>query len=106
MKLQFYVFKKASDLKFRSHSHNKFVALCRIALIFKPLICKTNIYIGQALTEEAREELLRKMLWIESNYQEYKTKEEDGMKAKLANNSKHKMYRYVRLFNMCILTEK
>lgn len=49
----------------------------------------------QALPEEKRSELLERELWVEANYTQYKTEQEDEMKIKLASSSKYKMYRLV-----------
>ena len=47
----------------------------------------------QAMPEHKRSELLERELWVEANFNQYKTEQEDEMKTKLASSGKYKMYR-------------
>ncbi|CAI8050634.1 DnaJ homolog subfamily C member 25 [Geodia barretti] len=47
----------------------------------------------KAMPEEKRSELLERELWVEANFNQYKTEQEDEMKTKLASSGKYKMYR-------------
>jgi DnaJ family protein C protein 25 len=47
----------------------------------------------KAMPEHKRSELLERELWVEANFNQYKTEQEDEMKTKLASSGKYKMYR-------------
>ena len=48
----------------------------------------------QAAGEHVREDMLRKQLWVDENWDSFREKQQDEMKAKMAESTRYKMYRY------------
>ena len=55
----------------------------------------TMITWQQLLGESKRKEMIKKELWINDNWLVFKTQQEEEMREKLAENTRHKQYRYV-----------
>ncbi|ELU16377.1 hypothetical protein CAPTEDRAFT_138758 [Capitella teleta] len=63
----------------------------------KAYVMRKNMKLSQgqweALEDHDKDQFFHQELWIASNFMEWKERKEEEMKAELANNTRHKMYR-------------